>query len=152
MKFNINKKDIIDTSILYAITLSITLAMVYLLFPNLLTGLSEVKRVNANVAVVDEKIDSMSLGNDYLHEKVDIITINQYDFTSTILDSLYMLSRKIDNIQRAVYQSNRLLNQNTNDLQTIKQLNVENSLTDTKRVQYSPKSATSSLDSLFFKK
>jgi len=126
----LSKKELMDTIILYATTLLITLGMIYLLFPNLVKGLTDVSTIRNNVSTIDQKIDSVKAGQDLLHEKVDVIIENQYNFTGTTLDSIRLLNRKLDNLQNSTYQNNRLANQNTRDLQTLKQLYYERQLND----------------------
>ncbi len=126
----LSKKELMDTIILYATTLLITLGMIYLLFPNLVKGLTDVSTIRNNVSTIDQKIDSVKAGQDLLHEKVDVLIENQYNFTGTTLDSIRLLNRKLDNLQNSTYQNNRLANQNTRDLQTLKQLYYERQLND----------------------
>ena len=126
----LSKKEFMDTIILYATTLLITLGMVYLLFPNLVKGLTDVSTIRKNVYTINQKIDSVKTGQDFLHEKVDILIENQYNFTGTTLDSIRLLNQKLNNLQSSVYQNNRLVNQNTRDLQTLKQLHYDKQSND----------------------
>ena len=66
------KQQFADAIVLYTTTLIITLGMLYLLFPSLVTGLTEVRTVNKNVSVVNEKIDTLNSNQNYLHEKLDV--------------------------------------------------------------------------------
>jgi hypothetical protein len=125
-----SKKEFMDTIILYTTTLLITLGMVYLLFPNFVKGLTDVSTIRTNVSTIDQKIDSVKTGQNLLHEKVDVIIENQYNFTGSTLDSIRLLNQKIDILQNATYQNNRLVNQNSRDLQTLKQLYYERQLND----------------------
>jgi hypothetical protein len=104
--------------------------MVYLLFPNFVKGLTDVSTIRTNVSTIDQKIDSVKTGQNLLHEKVDVIIENQYNFTGSTLDSIRLLNQKIDILQNATYQNNRLVNQNSRDLQTLKQLYYERQLND----------------------
>lgn len=125
--FGFTKQEFADTIVLYTTTLIITLGMLYLLFPSLVTGLTEVRTVNKNVSVVNEKIDSMNASQAYVHEKLDVIIDNQYNFTGSTMDSLRIINQKIDMLRGAVYQGNRLSLQNSRDLQTLKQMHYNQS-------------------------
>lgn len=151
-EFKINKKEIVDTVILYATTLTITLAMIYLLFPGLVTSLSAVKKVNSNVMIVNEKIDSIATNDGYLHDKVDNVLSNQYEFTGTLLDTMINMNKKLENIQKISQQTNRLINQNTAELQRLKQLYYKNSFNSNQPTYYIPKSPVQVFDSLFRKR
>ena len=139
------KQQFADAIVLYTTTLIITLGMLYLLFPSLVTGLTEVRTVNKNVSVVNEKIDTLNSNQNYLHEKLDVVIENQYNFTGSILDSMRILNQKVEILRGAVYQGNRLSLQNSRDLQTLKQLNYNQSSTQ----QSQP--TIQSLDGLFRK-
>lgn len=140
---NLNKKELYQSIILYTTTLFITIGMVYLLFPNLLTGLSEVKKVNDNIVVVDEKIDSIKSQQDVILEKVNNIYDMQFELHFTTMDSLRLLDKKIDGVRFSNQQSNRILDQHTRDLQYLKQLQLEKYTNKDKNV--------SSLEGLFRK-
>lgn len=137
---DIDRKQLFEHVVLYATTLTITLGMIYLLFPNMVSGLSEVKRVNANVVVVSEKIDSVKTSQDYLHDKVDMVFDYQVETHSALLDTLKVLDRKLNDIRYSIYQSNRLNRQNAVDIQYLKRSLYQST---------TPQRSTSSLDQLF---
>lgn len=140
---NLNKKELYNSLILYTTTLFITLGMIYILFPNALTGLTEVKKVNKNVVVIDEKIDSIKSQQDIINDKIDYLYDNQFELHLSLMDSIRLLDTKLDGIKWSNQQSNRILDQHTRDLQYIKQQNLEKYLNKDKSV--------SSLDGLFRK-
>lgn len=117
---DIDRKQLFEHVVLYATTLTITLGMIYLLFPNMISGLSEVKRVNTNVVAVSEKIDSVKTSQDYLHDKSDMILDFQVETHSALLDTLKIMDRKLNDIKFSIYQSNRLNRQNAIDIQILK--------------------------------
>jgi hypothetical protein len=141
----VNKKEIIESVILYTTTLIVTIGMLYLLFPSLLKGLSEVKRVNTNVVVMHEKLDSIKSGQDYVSEKVDGVLETNFVLHDVVMDSIKLLNRKIDAIQRSMYQTNRISNQNIREIQSLKRLYYQD--------KYSPSNnqKVTSLDNLFRK-
>lgn len=122
---NLNKKELYQSIILYTTTLFITLGMVYLLFPNLLTGLSEVKKVNNNIVVIDEKLDSIKSQQDAILERVNTLYDIQFELHFSTMDSLRLLDNKIDGVRISTQQSNRILDQHTRDLQYLKQLGLD---------------------------
>lgn len=117
---DIDKKQLFEHVVLYATTLTITLGMIYLLFPGMISGPSEIKRVNTNVLVISEKVDSLKLNQDYLHDKVDMIFDFQIDTHRALLDTLKILDRRISDMKYSIYQSNKLNRQNAIDIQILK--------------------------------
>lgn len=140
---NLNKKELYQSIILYTTTLFITIGMVYLLFPNLLTGLSEVKKVNNNIVVIDEKVDSIKSQQDAILERVNTLYDIQFELHFNTMDSLRLLDKKIDGVRISTQQSNRILDQHTRDLQYLKQLGLDRYVNKDKN--------TSSLEGLFRK-
>lgn len=117
---DLDRKQLFEHILLYTTTLVITLGIIYLLFPNMISGLSEVKRVNSNVVVVSEKLDSVKTNQDYLHDKVDMVFDYQVQTHSALLDTLNLLDKKLNDIKFSIYQSNRLNRQNALDIQILK--------------------------------
>jgi hypothetical protein len=126
----LNKKELKESIILYTTTLVITLGLIYLLFPNLLSGMYEVRKINKNIVIINEKIDTIKTTQDILLEKVDILNENQYNSTQTILDTLRLLNQKIEDVQHSTFQNNRIANQNIIELQKIKRLQYELKIND----------------------
>ena len=126
----LNEKELKESIILYTTTLVITLGLIYLLFPNLLSGLYEVRKINKNIVIINEKIDTIKTTQDILLEKVDILNENQYNSTQTILDTLRLLNQKIEDVQHSTFQNNRIANQNNIELQKIKRLQYELKIND----------------------
>lgn len=149
MKLSFNKKEILDTIVLYASTLAITMGLVYLFFPNLIKGLVEVNKINKNVVTIHEKLDSMAVNDQYHNETTNAMLEDQYIGNSMVLDSLANLNKKIDNIQRGVYYINRISVQNYNDLQKVKQMHYNNQFSSPSKINYQPKSPAQVLDSIF---
>jgi len=118
----IDKKQIIESIILYTTTLVVTVGLIYLLFPSLTDGLSEVKKVNGNVVVINEKLDSIKSGQDYVTEQANGILETNFYLNDRVVDSIVLLNKKLDLIQKSINQNNRIINQNIREIQSLKNL------------------------------